>query len=248
MLSNVARRAVIHRIPKRGFKLDAPNNVVAKAEAELERTITVPNPDPVTSLFAPSKSTVKLGEPPLSKWNKKVMDIDQHHHHHENVMPRASELPEGDWRRKPMYWNWNKIPETDYERWVVKNIPPDSKMFTELTKGEFIVHARRIWWEQIGYEMYLKRFYGMAIVMVPLVWSAYRIYTPDDPAELTFPEIQYKNIMKPSPWAQNSTEHQSHKERLADFFADHDEEDIAKLPKNLQDLYYKHKDEYNASL
>lgn len=248
MLSQAKRatgRAVV-TVAKRHVATD-PTSASSQAIKNAQRPIQIDNPSPVVSLFYPKKSTLPA-QSKVTAWDQKL-DHYYHAHHGPNVMSRESELPVGDWRRKPMTFNWTRMPETNYERWIHANVQRHEKYFSHLTKGEFIVHMRRLAIEQRGNVNMWYRALTFMMMMGPMALCSYSYWTPEDPKEYSFEERQYMNILKAAPLIGPSSQlHKSHQERLVDFFAEHDEEDIAKLPKGLQEVYYKYKDEYNASL
>lgn len=167
------------------------------------------------------------------------------HHHGPTYMSTKSELPPGDWRNKPMHWDFNRKPTSEYEAFVARNLSGPDDPALKLTKGQFIVHMRRLEREELGSRMFWGRVHGMGAALAAVVFTnAY--FKPFDVVNLSKQEIDYQTIFEIAringPNYANPT---SFRYRLDEFFKEHNEETVAKLPKELQEVYFKHKDEYN---
>jgi len=168
-------------------------------------------------------------------------------HHHVEYMSTKSELPPGDWRDKPMHWDFSVEPRSDYERFVASRLSGPDDPLLKLTKGQFIVHMRRLAREERGYAMFQGRV-AVAIALFGFAYISNRYYKPFDVVNNTFTDLQYQTIFeKPLLNGPNFETPNFFRLRLDEFFADHDEATIAKLPQELQDVYNKYKDSYNEN-
>jgi hypothetical protein len=170
-------------------------------------------------------------------------------HHEKEYMSTHSELPANDWRNKPMSWDFYKEPTSQYEEFVQANLEGPNDPALKLTKGQFIVYMRRLAREQYGYDLYTQRLF-MAFGLATFVCATNTHYlNARDPKEFNPTQIDYRTMFDiPSTLrGDHFKATNSFRLRMDDFFKDHDEETIAKLPKDLQDLYYKEKDEYNET-
>lgn len=170
-----------------------------------------------------------------------------HDEHHVDYMSTHSELPKGDWRNKPMTWDFNRKPTSDYEAFVSSHLSGPNDPALGLTKGQFIVYMRRLHREEFGYKMYTQRFHAAWMFFTFVTAANYAWgYKVHNPVEENFTQRQFSSIFDQAPiQGPNFTMSQDFRFRLDEFFADHDESTIAKLPKDLRDLYNEKKDSYN---
>lgn len=181
----------------------------------------------------------------LTKTTRRQFGGHHDDHHGPTYMSTKSELPKGDWRDRPMHWDFSRKPTSAYEIFVARNLTGPDDPALKLTKGQFIVHMRRLEREEFADRMFWGRVYGMSALLLA-VFATNQYYKPFDVVENTQTEIKYKSIFEVAringPDFVNPT---TYRLRLDEFFKDHDPSTIAKLPKDLQDVYFKHKDEYN---
>lgn len=168
------------------------------------------------------------------------------HHHHEETMSTHSELPPGDWRDRPMNWDFGRAPTGDYERFVLSHLTGPEDPALKLTQGQFIVYMRRLAREQFGYDMYTSYFY-MAFGLFGFVVLTNKNYLNfHDVNKTTFAERQYSSIFdKPLLNGPNFEVSPHFRQRLDEFFGEHDADTIAKLPQDLQKLYNEKREDYN---
>lgn len=168
-----------------------------------------------------------------------------HNEHHVDYMSTKSELPPGDWRDKPMHWDFKRTPESPFEQFVASHLSGPDDPALKLTKGQFIVHMRRLGREEFGYEMFQTRMTA-ASFFLGFIYITNSHWNARDVNQFTNAEQQYLSMFDiPRIYGENFTPTNFFRLRMNDFFRDQDESVLDKLPQDIKDVYFKYKDQYN---